>query len=270
MLALAACSVSIVGTSWRLSTDIGRMNGNSRESLDTHPLAMFTPGGGRATMPHWFKPDWALSGARLRMPIDVTFGAQTCRDVDNDYTLRKMASRGSLSKRACQLSTGCGAETTGVAWGDMRITTVESLLVWSIDLPQGARNEDASLPAATRLFFSTRAWARDGITKLTNEEAQLREEVGRARVTEQGFVKGAEGFETRRRQEQRLKVLKQALPPRGCALAEVPAGPMGNNERLVLAEHGQISVMRLAPRGLRGALDMPGNPFEQVGEYGVA
>jgi hypothetical protein len=167
----------------------------------------------------------------------------------------------------------CSVPTYGVAWADTRLSNIESLLVWCIDLPAGACKDDVSLETGERLFFSTRVWAKDAVKRLSTETLpplleELRRDAAREQTLDGGPLALKKRIEQRMKLEARVDALHRGLPPDNVATADVPAGVWsGAKGGLIVAQEGQISVMRLAPRGIRNA--WIGNPFEQVPEYGV-
>lgn len=274
---LLCVSLGAVGSAWRVTANLGALAGAAPASLSTPPLAMFTPGGGRAATPSWFAADWATSGSRLVMPLDCTFGGERAAAVEEGALRRAVAGPRVLAVGAASFASMAGpvpVVASGVAWGLTEISAVESLLVWCADLPGGVALRDVSLPPGTRLFFSTRCWRGDEAGRLRDAVLPpLRRELEAERAYEETLRDGVgalrERVQRRRALEARVAELERGLPPEGATTADVAEGPLvaEGRGRLLLAREGQLSVKRLAPRGLRNA--WPGNPFEQVAEYGV-
>jgi len=213
MLSVAALPLlGLVDMTWQLSLNIGRLGASSalpdgwseetaadgrtffhhsvtlesrwdrpsaptaeeRASLLGHPLAMFSPGGGRATAPSWFDEHWARAGATLDLPLELEFLSEDYGPT-GDEPLRRTTAR--------KLHTRCSSpeklvKTVGVAWGMVELSKVEALLVWSIDLPNGCtQSPDVTLPEGTRLFCSTQVWRGEQLRHLEGRLQSLRSEL---------------------------------------------------------------------------------------------
>ena len=90
---LAASCAALVDSRWLVTLKIGRVS--DADSLGP-PLAMFTPGGGRATLPSWFAADWAASD-ELRVPLETEFFADALPMVKEE-PLRRTAVRSLFTK----------------------------------------------------------------------------------------------------------------------------------------------------------------------------
>lgn len=266
-LVLHACLVrAFTGTEWKLTLNAGRLAGNSKSSFQTPPLAMFSPGGGRAALPSWFPPEWAADGGRLVMPLDVTFCAEIA--TADEPTLKRggftrpRALRAPSSTSFVSMQGPQEVRTDAVAWGTLEgLTTVESLLVWCVDLPGGCAKNDVSLPAG-RLFFSTRVWQTEELARLTASlaavEAEVEAELAEAQTLDGGPLALKARIKKRRANEARMERLRRGLPTVDAPTAEVP-GPFG----LTVALEGQMSVVRYQTKLVpwRGVASVP--------EYGV-
>ena len=237
---LAAPCAALVDTRWLTTLKIGRVN--DADSLGP-PLAMFSPGGGRATLPAWFAADWAASD-ELRVPLETEFFADALPMVKEE-PLRRTAVR-SLFTRTTSPDL-LDVKTAGAEWGMLSISKIEALLVWCIDLPQGAR---ALLPAGTRLLCSTQAWIGDEVRRLQPLLDELRAELA-------AMPEGAATQQARRALAARITALERGLPAPGAPTIEVPGAP-GAGGTVTLSTVGQLSVRRTTTKF-----------FKQVAEFGV-
>ena len=237
---LAAPCAALVDTRWLTTLKIGRVS--DADSLGP-PLAMFSPGGGRATLPAWFAADWAASD-ELRVPLETEFFADALPMVKEE-PLRRTAVR-SLFTRTTSPDL-LDVKTTGAAWGMLSISKIEALLVWCIDLPQGAR---ALLPEGTRLLCSTQAWIGDEVRRLQPLLDDLRAELA-------AMPEGAATQQARQALAARITALERGLPAPGAPTIEVPGAP-GAGGTVTLSTVGQLSVRRTTTKF-----------FKQVAEFGV-
>mmetsp|Transcript_45165 Transcript_45165/g.149729 ORF Transcript_45165/g.149729 Transcript_45165/m.149729 type:complete len:261 (+) Transcript_45165:59-841(+) len=236
--------LSLVDTAWQLSLSIGRPSSADPAALLGPPLAMFTPGGGRPQPPAWLGREWAGSGSRLSFPLTIEFFDEPLRQPMSDEPLRRTQAR-----RLFTRSERLGTKASGVAWGMLQLSSIEALVVWCIDLPdgvcssaEGATANDADLPAGTRLYCSTQAWRSDELQRLMPLAERLRRE--RAGESDRG---------KRSAIDSRLAKLERALPKPGQATLEAPA--LG---AVTLSAAGQLSVQR----AVSGKIF---NPFENAG-----
>ena len=239
VLLIAPCA-ALVASRWLVTLKIGRVN--DADSLGP-PLAMFSPGGGRATLPAWFAADWAASD-ELRVPLETEFFADALPMVKEE-PLRRTAVR-SLFTRTTSPDL-LDVKTTGAEWGMLSISKIEALLVWCIDLPQGAR---ALLPEGTRLLCSTQAWIGDEVRRLQPLLDELRAELA-------AMPEGAATQQARRALAARITALERGLPAPGAPTIEVPGAP-GAGGTVTLSTVGQLSVRRTTTKF-----------FKQVAEFGV-
>ena len=237
---LAAPCAALVDTRWLTTLKIGRVS--DADSLGP-PLAMFSPGGGRATLPAWFAADWAASD-ELRVPLETEFFADALPMVKEE-PLRRTAVR-SLFTRTTSPDL-LDVKTSGAGWGMLSISKIEALLVWCIDLPQGAR---ALLPEGTRLLCSTQAWIGDEVRRLQPLLDDLRAELA-------AMPEGAATQQARQALAARITALERGLPAPGAPTIEVPGAP-GAGGTVTLSTVGQLSVRRTTTKF-----------FKQVAEFGV-
>ena len=237
---LTAPCAALVDSRWLVTLKIGRVN--DADSLGP-PLAMFSPGGGRATLPAWFAADWAASD-ELRVPLETEFFADALPMVKEE-PLRRTAVR-SLFTRTTSPDL-LDIKTSAAEWGMISISKIEALLVWCIDLPQGAR---ALLPEGTQLLCSTQAWIGDEVRRLQPLLEELRAELA-------AMPEGAATQQARRALAARITALERGLPAPGAPTIEVPGAP-GAGGTVTLSTVGQLSVRRTTTKF-----------FKQVAEFGV-
>ena len=240
LILLTTPCAALVDTRWLTTLKIGRVN--DADSLGP-PLAMFSPGGGRATLPSWFAADWAAND-ELRVPLETEFFADALPMVKEE-PLRRTAVR-SLFTRTTSPDL-LDVKTAGAAWGMISISKIEALLVWCIDLPQGAR---ALLPEGTRLLCSTQAWIGDEVRRLQPLLDELRAELA-------AMPEGAATQQARRALTARITALERGLPAPDAPTIEVPGAP-GAGGTVTLSTVGQLSVRRTTTKF-----------FKQVAEFGV-
>ena len=240
LILLATPCAALVDSRWLVTLKIGRVS--DADSLGP-PLAMFSPGGGRATLPAWFAADWAASD-ELRVPLETEFFADALPMVKEE-PLRRTAVR-SLFTRTTSPDL-LDVKTSGAGWGMLSISKIEALLVWCIDLPQGAR---ALLPEGTRLLCSTQAWIGDEVRRLQPLLEELRAELA-------AMPEGAATQQARRALAARITALERGLPAPGAPTIEVPGAP-GAGGTVTLSTVGQLSVRRTTTKF-----------FKQVAEFGV-
>ena len=276
---VAALGLALASTEWQLALNVGQMAGMSASSLGTPPLAMFSPGGGRAARPSWFEPTWASSGARLLMPLGpLTFAALSAPGADP--LLERMRPRALVAPPTISYIT-MGGEQHGrmraVGWGTLEMSSIESLLVWCVDLDDEVAKGDITLPRG-RLFFSTRCWNADETAKLRASLPKLKDELQADLDTPQTLDGGPLALKARidgrRALEAKIERLQRGLPAATTPTAEI-ALP-GGGAPLTVALEGQLTVRRMEswfPNPFqntvrRVAARLP-NPFEPVAEYGV-
>ena len=226
------------------------------------PLAMFTPGGGRADFPSWFDKSWAASGTRLDVPLELEFFSDDYGPI-KDEPLKRTQARKLFTR--CASPDVLDIPTSGVAWGMVQLSSIQALLVWSLDLPEGIQRDgsaaDVTLPPDTRLYCSTQLWRGSELARLQPLLEELRAEL---RITsDRDKRSGLEG---------RIKNLERGLPREGMPTIEIPG--LGA-DTVTICTNGQLAVRRLAPSGkLINPFENAGrlgslNPFNEVPEFGV-
>jgi len=150
------------GTTWRLTVDVGREVGT------------------------WMPEGWAASGARLTLPMEVTFTddvlpASGFFGLDREQHPAAEEIGASASKRMLA-SPGIFTGTEGVvvvnvtagAWATWPTgRSGEHRLRFYLDFPDGAERKDVSIPTG-RVYFDTACWNGD----------ELRDAMAKTRVTE--------------------------------------------------------------------------------------
>ena len=299
--ALPACA-ALIDATWQLSLSIGRVGasastelppgwretpapaGSSRsvyyynvatkettwtrpkvQSLDPAmfgpPLAMFTPGGGRAQQAPWLGKEWGRSGTQLLVPLELEFFGDDAAP-QSDEPLKRTQARTLFTRSSS--AERLDVKTSGVAWGMVELSSIQALLVWSIDLPEGANGPpDVTLPANTRLYCSTQVWKGAELDRLKPLLRTLR--VQRAALP----ANSPEG----KALDERIKKLERGLPRPGAPTIAVPGSAASSP--VEISSHGQLSIQRVAPSGkLVNPFENGGkvtslNPFAKVSEFGV-
>ena len=100
----------------------------------------------------------------------------------------------------------------------LSISKIEALLVWCIDLPQGAR---ALLPEGTRLLCSTQAWIGDEVRRLQPLLDELRAEL--AAMPEGAATQQARRAPRRASPRSSAGCLRRARRPSRCRARRAPA-----------------------------------------------
>ena len=140
------------GTTWKMTLDVGRVPGTR--------------------MPK----DWAASGARLAVPMEITFTEDHVSDPAGAF-------RWLVEEPACcparriaatpgSFVSVNGEETVAVGAGGWLVEPMDrcgmSVLRWYIDFPEGAQRNDASLPAG-RVFFRSACWDGEMLSQSQRE-----------------------------------------------------------------------------------------------------
>lgn len=252
------------GSTWRLTLDVGRLQ-NTR-------------------MP----AEWAASGARLSLPIEVTFGDKPVPGGEMRWDVDEPAC---CPAKQLQATAGSfvgkdGEESVAVRAGGWLAEPADRcgmrVLRAYLDFPDGAARNDAVLPAG-RVFFRAACWDGDALSATIAEakavKAKLDAALGRpsagadagehssadhvfspAKLLERARVDyvqgGAERAETLRFHHE---ILERSLPDEHGVLS----GPGG----VQLAAAGLLSVQANGPFNLWGAL---GYRFHTIGRVSFA
>ena len=226
---------------------------------------MFSPGGGRAQMPSWFdNNEWGASGEKVNIPLELEFLEEGYGPM-SDEPLKRTLARRVYSRGARGSPQRLDVKTDAVAWGLVRLSSIEALLVFSLDLPNGCvAAPDVELVEGTRLLCSTQVWQRHEIERLTALLAELR-----------GQLSQTSGEAERRALQARIKKLSRGLPQDGAPTCDVPSllgSEDGSGAAAVISSHGQVAVSRMVGGKLLNPFDNGGrwpNPFEPTIEFGV-
>lgn len=256
MLAVVIACSSLVDITWQLTLQLGR--GNPAGFLSP-PLAMFTPGGGRAEYASWLGSDWAEPGERLSVPLELEFFDTDFGHVSEE-PLRRVRARKCFVR--CSDTQRLDTRAEGVAWGLVELSSIEALLVWTLDLPEGtcrASESGVSLPAGTRLYCSSQVWQGDELQRLLPLRTKLRAELA--------ALPNTATSEARRTLERRVRSLEHGLPRDG---APTVAVPWESGRNLQISTHGQLAVHRLVSAKCFNPFENGGKlPFGRIPQFGV-
>lgn len=249
---------------WVLEWPVQVATPEETPALHGPPLAMFTPGGGKVALPSWFSKTWGATGEQLTLPLEVEFFADAAGSI-SDEPLRRTRALKLFTRRPSSLNLDLRAQ--GVAWGLVELSKIEALLVWCIDMPDGAKKGSVSLPAGSRLFCSTQVWKGDELQRLHAQLQSLRAEYDELRAEEWPRQQGQAppvlalkaSADARAALEARIRKLERGLPQPGAPTMEVP-GPWPGT--VTISTHGQLAVQRLT----QGRLP---NPLASIPEFGV-
>jgi hypothetical protein len=138
----------------------------------------------------WMPDDWAASGARMSLPLDVTFSDEPveCTEPNflqnRDVKLPSLPGEGSSTSRLqCSGGSFVGAQgevvvkADGGAWSAQPTGQCgEHLLRFYLDFPEGAARNDVSLPAG-RVYFSSACWDKEERAEAEAEVDLLKKEI---------------------------------------------------------------------------------------------
>ena len=201
---------ALVDSRWLVTLKIGRVS--DADSLGP-PLAMFSPGGGRATLPAWFAADWAASD-ELRVPLETEFFADALPMVKEE-PLRRTAVR-SLFTRTTSPDL-LDVKTTGAEWGMLSISRSRRCSCGA----STCRRARALLPEGTRLLCSTQAWIGDEVRRLQPLLDELRAEL--AAMPEGAATQQARARSRRASPRSSAGCLRRARRPSRCRARRAPA-----------------------------------------------
>mmetsp|Transcript_103836 Transcript_103836/g.180398 ORF Transcript_103836/g.180398 Transcript_103836/m.180398 type:complete len:414 (+) Transcript_103836:62-1303(+) len=231
-------TASPAGLTCRLSLNVGRESGT------------FMPA------------EWSASGARLFLPVSVTFSQEPVgNEVDRERLLgpREKWHRLVVNGDATFVSSR-GLEHVAVNDGAWSVTpsgheSGELLVRFYLDFPNGAVRNDVKLPAG-RVFFSSGAWpqaelsaAREKVAAMEEQVAALRKEFeekatflknGSALQRAKALRTGTAIYDQLVLREESLEYMKSGLPNSKGAM-EVP------NSMLHLNKDGGLSIKRRGP-----------------------
>ena len=250
-----------------------RTDSEARAAMAGPPLAMFAPGGGTVALPAWYGSQWASSGEQIGLPLELEFLPDYCVPAPTDEPLRRAQCRKLFAR--CVDPAKLEMKTESVAWGLVELSSIEALLVWSIDLPEGVAADAAgstgvSLAAGTRIFCSTQVWKGNELARLTPLLTRLQAELVELTASSQAALlptSGEGGKDAIAALKTRIKKLERGLPRPGVPTLEVP-GWAGDGAGVTISTRGQVAVQRFEKSKLFNPFDNAGKLFGGV-EFGV-
>ena len=163
ILLSAAVDVMLEGSTWRITLNVGRERGT------------------------WMPEDWAASGARLSLPLEVTLTGEPLVGRLLDRSV-EAAARGPDATDTRKLVVASSARFVG-AQGEETVNVVggawatsptgrcgESRLRFYLDFPDGAARNDVSIPVG-RVYFNTACWDEAGLSAAAADAAKLEQEL---------------------------------------------------------------------------------------------
>lgn len=237
---------SLVGTSWRVGLNVGREPGTA--------------------MPE----DWAATGARLALPVDVTFAASKAAPAAHEPVLGESVAtyRLHVHDTGSRFVGANGEERVAVLDGAWCATASgrggEIFLRFYLDIGEpGARRNDVVLPAG-RVFFTTGCWEAAQLDMAVEATEDLRKEIVSLDMEELTARAEAPGLldliEQARVLRERVQRDEKRNALRGTLSAVMPSlpGPSGTVDgpdgRLKMGKRGGMSVKR---RGQLGREEYP-------------
>lgn len=145
----ACAALNLAGTTVRLSLNVGREPGT------------------------WMPDDWAASGARLLLPVDVRFDERECESEPFIGKIRDGARELTPLDDARFVGMD-GEQRVPVARGGYCATpspgrSGEACLRFWLDFPEGAQKRDVYIAPGERVFFNTGAWDADALAAFEAE-----------------------------------------------------------------------------------------------------
>lgn len=238
------------GSTWKMTLEVGRLPG-----LDTR-------------MPK----EWAASGARLSVPMEITFSDEPVQGSNPEGDLRwlveepaccparrLLATPGSFVGAQGEVEVACSA---GGWLAEPADRCGMSVLRWYLDFPTGAQRNDAILPAG-RVFFRSACWDGDELSKFQSEAETVQAELDacmNAAAAADNLVQRAQAMSSQSAETLRYhqEILERSLPDQRGVLP----GPGG----VQLAAGGELSIKVNGARQLWGAL---GNRYHTIGRFSL-
>jgi hypothetical protein len=228
----------------------------------------------------WMPPEWAASGARLSLPMDVRFSDEAV-----DCEEQNFLERGRTARVYCEGGSFVGPQgqvfvkAEGGQWSAAPTGSCgEHAFRFFIDFPEEATRNDVSLPAG-RVYFSSGAWDVSEKKEAEAEVEKLKAEIEtivktkdaaadyeKARGEEEvGLLERANAFrKAKQRSDTAMPLVSQYKRMLSSLPDEVVTSKSGSAELLT---RGGISIKRNDARNLFGAL---GDVFLIMGKYSLA
>ena len=225
-------AVGLEGSSWKITLNVGREKGT------------------------WMPEQWAASGARLSLPLELTFTDEPIKAqwlqplVDPDEPslgpdTRKLRVRENGSFVGAQ---GLVAvEVLGGAWCAQPTGRCgESRLNFYLDFPEGCSRNDVSIPAG-RVFFRTACWDSDELGAAQAKAEAVRDELlaltdpANERTQQGNLFERANALRAEASRSERVEELQYALQLYRRALPG-PDGSIAAPGGLRLAKAGGLSI----------------------------
>ena len=254
-----AASLSLGGLTCRVTLNIGREPGT------------------------WMDEEWAKSGARMSLPVDVIFSDEPAATNDEQNFLGR---GNAISRLYCDSGSFVGpqgeviVEATGGAWSAQPTGQCgENVFRFYIDFPKEAARNDVTLPAG-RVYFSSACWNVDERQVAQAEADALKEEIeaiiktkdaetdyakAKGQESDVGFLERADAFrKAKQRSDKAMPLVALYRQMLGSLPDEAIAAPNGKVEVLT---KGGMSIKRNDARNLWGGL---GDVFLILGRFSVA
>lgn len=227
--------------------------------------------------------EWAKSGARMSLPVDVKFSDDLAATNDEQNFLGR---GNAISRLYCDGGSFIGpqgeeiVEATGGAWSAQPTGQCgENLFRFYIDFPREASRNDVTLPSG-RVYFSSACWNVEERMVAQAEADALKEEIeaiiktkdaetdyakAKGQESDVGFLERADAFrKAKQRSDKAMPMVKQYKQLLGSLPDEAILAPNGEVEVLT---KGGMSIRRNDARNLWGGL---GDVFLILGRFSVA
>ena len=200
--------------------------------------------------------EWAASGARLLLPIDVAFDAAPATE-EREPLLGER--QGTCKLRVAEMGRFVGPDgevVVPVQDGAWKATETgrggESLLRFWLDFPQEARRNDVVLPSG-RVFFTNGFWEADGLERCEQAVAKLQQEIDALDAQFEASKDGGRGLidraatmreNTLRYDERELLLAKLRIEAKSLP---GPTGVVDGPANLRMSKTGGLCVKRRGP-----------------------
>mmetsp|Transcript_57657 Transcript_57657/g.100922 ORF Transcript_57657/g.100922 Transcript_57657/m.100922 type:complete len:353 (+) Transcript_57657:70-1128(+) len=203
--------------------------------------------------------DWAVSGARLLLPLEVTFSDESVGPAVKQESLLgpQKGMRRLIANGEGVFVSARGEERVAVESGAWSVSpsghpSGETLLRFYLDFPEAAVRNDVELPAG-RVFFTSAFWpqeelskAQDTVTEMETQVNEMREELNSKNLREGNALQQASALRAGFNEYDRLKTKEKAmmkfragLPNDG--VVEVP------DTMLSLEKNGGLCIKKRGP-----------------------